>query len=297
MELKWFFFIGFIFNVFGLSTPSGNYLIPKNVSIETVVLSLHNDKSLLESLQAGPSAFALLFGKATPDVIHQMTGFLADLHTESSTALDVLHSEVDVADANFVSASTALESAQLLKDTADSNLEEQGSILVNDLDSLQESIDNLLLVLDSSYTLVFRQTLPKYFVNGETQLNADDSENANYAILDDLELYRNDDGLFYFRLMWPRDPSVVYEWSQSSNPVLQGINGYTAIKIPYTGRYWGGLEPSDYALMDGSVNHGNWFYAVGSYQIWTGGIPAYAKTDDDFTYPQQEVELYAWKKP
>jgi len=53
-----------------------------------------------------------------------------------------------------------------------------------------------------------------------------------------------------------------------------------------------GLEVSNSALMDGSVGHSNWFYAVGSHSLWRGGIPSYAKSDNDNLYPQQAVELY-----
>ena len=83
-----------------------------------------------------------------------------------------------------------------------------------------------------------------------------------------------------------------YEWKQTSNPLTAKINGYEGISIPYTGQHWGGLEPSTSALMDGSVNHGNWFYAVGSFNKWHNGIPAYAKSDGDYEYAKQSVELY-----
>merc|ERR1712099_40758 len=91
--------------------------------------------------------------------------------------------------------------------------------------------------------------------------------------------------------MGPEDP-ITYEWSQTSNPLTEAISGYDAISVPYTGQYWGGLEPGNNALMDGSVNHNNWYYAVGSFILWQGGFPSYAKTNNDNNYPQQSVELY-----
>merc|ERR550517_61495 len=89
------------------------------------------------------------------------------------------------------------------------------------------------------------------------------------------------------------------EWSQTSNPLVEGIAGYKAIHTPYTARGWGGLEPSSKALMDGSVlgsYSSNWFYAVGSKEPWNGGIPAYAKADNDNGYQHDQVELYVQKK-
>jgi len=141
------------------------------------------------------------------------------------------------------------------------------------------------------YQLVFRQTLPYLYAQNELRLNPENPSSDNYAILDELERFRREDGRFYFRMVWPGD-DIVYEWSQTSNPVSESVEGYEAISVPFTGRYWGGLEPSTDALMDGSVNSGYWFYAVGTRHLWRGGIPSYAKSNDDAFYPQQVVELY-----
>ena len=138
---------------------------------------------------------------------------------------------------------------------------------------------------------MFRQTLPYLYAQNELRLNPENPSSDNYAILDELERFRREDGRFYFRMVWPGD-DIVYEWSQTSNPVSESVEGYEAISVPFTGKYWGGLEASVSALMDGSVNHSNWFYAVGSHQLWHGGIPSYAKSNSDNNYPQQAVELY-----
>jgi len=322
MQLKWFFFIGFILNVFGLSTTGGKYLIPKNDSIVV--------KSLLKSLQEG-SSIVDLFGNQGPVVIYELSAYLENKAVQTSNVLALLQSEVDtavndvndaqdqkhVADTNFNEQSPplvdALEVLKLAVAIANNNLmvaqdgledanadfDKESPTLNDELADFQLTITSLHSHLDSSYTLVCRQTVPKVFVKGETRVNADDSENANYAILDELESYRNIDGLFYFRLRWPQDTAetpVVYEWSQRSNPVNESIADYKAIKIPFTGQFWGGLEPSTAALMDGSVNHGRWFYAVGSFSLMNDAIPGYAKSDSDFSYHQQEVELSVWKK-
>ena len=144
-------------------------------------------------------------------------------------------------------------------------------------------------------TLIFRQTLPTLFSAGMLTLNKNDPSNANFAILDEMEDFRGSDGKFHFKLKWPGD-TTEYEWKQTSNPATETISGYEGINIPYTGQYWGGLERSNevgnYALIDGSVGNPNWFYAIGSFEIWHDGIPAYAKTDGDYEYAKQSVELY-----
>jgi len=50
-------------------------------------------------------------------------------------------------------------------------------------------------------------------------------------------------------------------------------------------------DPST-ALMDGSVGVTGWFYAVGSYAIWHGGIPMMLSSDVANFVPATQVELY-----
>merc|ERR1711953_416757 len=155
-------------------------------------------------------------------------------------------------------------------------------------------------ICERTHTLLIRQTYSSKVWGNELDFNVDDPDNDNYAILSTIEDYRSNDGRFYFELTWPQaDEEVIMEWSQTSNPLTEDVTGYEAINIPYTGRGWGGLEPSGQALMDGSVIgnfKSNWFYAVGSNRPWEGAIPAYAKADNDYTYPQDQVELYVQKK-
>ena len=77
--------------------------------------------------------------------------------------------------------------------------------------------------------------------------------------------------------IWPEKAGDNYQqWSQTSNPMLSHpVEGYQAISAPYTNNGWGGLEqqPGGPSLMDGTINHGNWFYAVGAASAWGGGFP------------------------
>ena len=122
------------------------------------------------------------------------------------------------------------------------------------------------------------------------------------GILDTLDdSFKGDDGKFHFKLVWPQKTGDNYnEWKQTTNPVteVQSVAGYEAVDVKFTGEYWGGLENGQYkgssspdALLDGSVNHGNWFYAIGSKQEWHGGkIPGPNGAE-------QEVELYINVRP
>jgi len=316
MQLKVCLLIAFVLNVACLNVKKDPSSL---VELFADVAPMRMNESV-ESLKKDPSSFVELFAGANPDVINQVIGLLETLVSEADSTLTTLTDRVtetlnnfDTANTELLAAQEALEEANTAKldaDNAKAAAEEKHQITkvakeeaeknYNDQSpNLNEEKRVLLEVIEKLRplnVLVFRQTLPKLFVQGETRLNAEDSANANYAILDELESYRSDNGRFYFRLLWPGD-SIMYEWSQTSNPVTENIQGYAGIKIPYTGQHWGGLEPSTSALMDGSVGHGQWYYAVGSYHLWNNGIPSYAKTDDDKVYPKQEVELYVYKHP
>jgi hypothetical protein len=129
--------------------------------------------------------------------------------------------------------------------------------------------------------------------------NTGDPSQPNYSILNTLDdTYKNQngtDGKFQFKIVWPLDSGNNYnEWKQTTNPVTStdSVSGYEGINIYYTSNHWGGIEngkrhggntPS--AALDGSVDHGNWYYAIGSRTAWNGGIPGASSAE-------QEVEFY-----
>lgn len=99
-----------------------------------------------------------------------------------------------------------------------------------------------------------------------------------YSCLNRLEDFRGEDGKFEFMLEYP--DSVYYSgtpniWKQSSNPYTQqktnGNNtgadatGFEAISYPMaSSSYGGGLEYNGGScVLDGAVNHGNWWLCVG----------------------------------
>ena len=71
--------------------------------------------------------------------------------------------------------------------------------------------------------------------------------------------------------------------------------GYEPIDINFEAQFWGGLEYNGlHSLLDGSVSHGGWYYAVGSSNAsvvaGTPGIPGPGTVE-------QAVELYAQAAP
>lgn len=121
----------------------------------------------------------------------------------------------------------------------------------------------------------------KHNINGGyyTNATAKSINNTNpmsnlYSILDKLEKFRNN-GNFTLKINWPLDKSIYNIWSQTSNFTYQSVAGYTPINIQATENLWGGLEYNGgITFADGTVNHVNWYYSIGSTGAWNGAIPA-----------------------
>jgi len=100
------------------------------------------------------------------------------------------------------------------------------------------------------------------------------------TLRDNGEQFRGKDGKFEFKITW--DTGKAQHWKQTSNPMVHpgctrncGATGYEAIDISSTASKWGGLEYSgSSAVLDGSVNSDNWWYAVGSTRKFGAGLPA-----------------------
>lgn len=100
-----------------------------------------------------------------------------------------------------------------------------------------------------------------------------------FSCLNKLEEFRTSDGYFQFLLEYP-DATGVFEgavniWRQTSNPFTEqktngstseaDATGFKAIKMDMPGYKGKGLEYNgNGAILDGTVNHGNWWLAVGA---------------------------------
>lgn len=127
--------------------------------------------------------------------------------------------------------------------------------------------------------------------------NEGDPTNDIYSILTHLEGFRRNGG-FAFRIDWPAQTTKKNIWEQTSNPTVAGpVTGYRGIRVELNSNFWGGLEQSTtttYTLLDGSVNHANWWYAIGQIQFWSGnGIPASQEIAGDGTATRVEL----WVRP
>ena len=131
-----------------------------------------------------------------------------------------------------------------------------------------------------SWTCLFRQTAPNYKPLQDWLRFSPDDRSGDFSILDELEASRQPDGKFSLKLVWPqRMGDNTQTWRQTTNPVTQsqrngGVIGYERIDVHFTAAGWGGLEKGGAdSLLDGTVGHSNWFYAVGSSVAKNGGIP------------------------
>lgn len=119
---------------------------------------------------------------------------------------------------------------------------------------------------------------------------------SRLGLLDSGDTYKIN-GKYEFLLQYPiDDPSHYNRWKQTNAPQNEyntqtssgtQVAGYEAVHIDWTSNYWGGLERSaqdatalNSTWIDGSVGHGNWFYAIGSKNTHGRGIPSYSSTAD-----------------
>lgn len=68
------------------------------------------------------------------------------------------------------------------------------------------------------------------------------------------------------------DRPLIKNYAGDYDATSGGVRDYEAIRTDYSGNYWGGIEfnTGSSSLADGSVDHSNWFYSIGS-QIFSGG--------------------------
>lgn len=104
-----------------------------------------------------------------------------------------------------------------------------------------------------------------------------------YSILDCLEQFRGKDNKFEFLLEYPTDiPGKYNRWKQQDNPAevredtslgQYYAKGYEPIHIDWTDQFWGGLLLCQGStLINGSIGHLNWHYAIGSLIVWDKNI-------------------------
>ncbi|MCP5016977.1 MAG: hypothetical protein GY938_17170, partial [Ketobacter sp.] len=147
--------------------------------------------------------------------------------------------------------------------------------------------------------MVYRHDSTGGFFSGDAEaqsVNAGQDPTAvqKFSRLSELVDLRGADGRFHFKLVYPA-VDISNEWQQTSNPLTtsEAVEGYEAVEINATEQYWGGLAKSSSGatFIDGSIGHGNWFYAIGSNAAHGGGIPGPNAT------VVTEVELYACGQP
>lgn len=135
------------------------------------------------------------------------------------------------------------------------------------------------------WTLVYKHDISGgyYPTTNDAKLYNSASPSSNlYSILSYLDSFYNLNRLT-FRLYYP-EISKKNIWSQFNNPIYDTpVKGYKEIDVEMKDQRWGGLEygnnsyspkNSDSSLIDGSVEHSNWYYAIGSKAAYQGtGIP------------------------
>lgn len=136
------------------------------------------------------------------------------------------------------------------------------------------------------WTRIYKHnTAGGYFatLNDALSKNKNAPEGNLYSILSLIPNFSKN-GKYRFRLEWPGATTKKNIWLQSTNPLSDVVTaGYRPIAVNAPLNFFGGLElgngahgPSNtgLSLLDGSVQHGNWWFAVGSVEAYHGGIPS-----------------------
>jgi hypothetical protein len=121
-----------------------------------------------------------------------------------------------------------------------------------------------------------------------------------YSILDKLDDFKSN-GRYIFKMNWPgSNPRNI--WAQTTNPTIdQAVAGYVPLSIDSSTNYWGGLERNcaigcNSSFIDGSINHVNWFYAIGSMAAY-GSAPAGIPSSDFITTtPAGAPQVQLWTR-
>lgn len=177
--------------------------------------------------------------------------------------------------------------------------ESDGNTLQDTVDTLNDIIKNKLhyeiktLSDGSVWRLVFYHKLnnnKNWFISPQEAMNCNGID--KFSILSDLDSFKRSDGKIEFLLEYPEQSTTQYNrWKQNNNPCREFVavtsagtgvaEGYTPIHIDWSTNYWGGLtrQNSDWTtittcFLSGSVGHGNWYYCLGTYQDYNGGMPS-----------------------
>jgi len=133
------------------------------------------------------------------------------------------------------------------------------------------------------WTLVFRHNVAGgYFINDAEADSVNETSPGlstnKYSILNKIDSLKSATA-YEFRLYYPNENKRNH-WKQTFDPrsgssSSSPVPGYISIAIQSSGTLWGGLElsQSSRTYLDGSVNHINWWYSIGSKDDFNGGMP------------------------
>ncbi|MEK2646827.1 fibrinogen-like YCDxxxxGGGW domain-containing protein [Bdellovibrio sp. BCCA] len=138
------------------------------------------------------------------------------------------------------------------------------------------------------WTRIFRHNISAgYFatVTEAQSFNEGTPSSTKYSILNKIKDFKTYDR-YVFRIDWPSVPAQKNIWVQATDPNDDvNVTNYLGINISSTTNAWGGLElgngthgpvNGNKSYLDGSVNIGNYYYAIGLTAPWgtPGGYPA-----------------------
>lgn len=140
-----------------------------------------------------------------------------------------------------------------------------------------------------TWVKVFAHDTNGGYFNANTALHTGTPTSMLYSILDEIDLLRTaGESKYVFKLVYP-ETGQTNIWKQSYKPQdenvpdgngTKDVTGFEAIRTDMDNNYWGGLalSTSSRTFIDGSINHNNWWYAIGSYIAHPSGSTAAGDT-------------------
>jgi hypothetical protein len=140
---------------------------------------------------------------------------------------------------------------------------------------------------EGGWTQLYDQDVAQGYLPAQTWadgVNITQPDSGQYSILNLIDDFEGNTSGFEFFIDWPNDGADFVRWQQSENPFDgRGLAGGSVVQSP-TGQEgcttFGGLgvENGGRAALAGSINQ-CWWWAVGTSQQYSAGIPAYLSSD------------------
>lgn len=251
-------------------------------------------------------------GSATSPSTERFTGKISDVRIYATALSAAAVKELYQSSISFLDNGT-LQCSEVVESPTNLKYNQNGIVQANAISEIN-SINKAKIKTLSDGSLWTRIFYHKN-LNGSVLFTSVDevlstnSENK-FSILGNVYDFKGPDGKYEFLLTfkalngantfdnkynrWKQTNAPQDEWQPNTDAGNGKATGYEAKEISWDTNFWGGLarqnnpsdtniDPMSACYIDGSVGHGNWFFAIGCSTQWGNGIPGPADSAVDET--------------